>query len=46
MNHVRKKAKKAPLSKTNKWAEEAIELFDQKPLEVRAPLNLKVTCLF
>lgn len=36
----------APLSKTDKWAEQAAEPFDQKLLEVRALLNLKVACLF
>lgn len=36
----------APLSKNDKWAEQASEPFDQKPLEVRALLNLKVGCLF
>lgn len=31
--------------KTDKWAKRAIEPFDQKLLEVRALLNLKVACL-
>lgn len=38
--------KMARLCKTDKWAEQAIEPFDQEPLEVRALLNLKVACLF
>lgn len=36
----------APLTKTEKWAEQAIEPFDQNPLEVKALLNAKVACLF
>lgn len=39
MNH-----RKAPVAKTDKWAEQAIEPFDQRPLDVKALLNVQVIC--
>lgn len=32
--------------RSHEWARQAIEPFDQKPLEVKALLNVKAVCLF
>lgn len=36
--------RKSPAAETDKWAERAIEPFDQGPSEVKALLNAQVIC--